>query len=275
MIQVTLPDGQIVGTGLQFPTNAKENTSLDVYEASGPMLTKTEIIKAAKSGEFDGRKKFDVSWVKNQRIHGSCNGFSEASALSKARVRRGLKRVDLSGAYAYSLINGGMDRGSQLESGMIKAQSVGIATEKTVPWDKIYPHLYDSEKANKEASQYKAFECYAVNTWLGLLSALAAGFDVVTAVHVGGNFMRVSGDAAIAGVDYGPGNHAISVDGLIWAGEVVPTAQNSWGTSYGVNGRMQLMEAHFSEPSRYHMSYAIRSTTDSEEDTNEMPTVEV
>lgn len=262
MRQLTLPSGDVVGTGLLMPHSPRHTLMATPLESVVQVLSKSELEKIAKSGVMDGRKKFDESWVQNQRHYGSCNGFAGATALAKARVARGLKRVDLSGAYLYSLINGGVDRGSMLDDGMMAVQNRGVATKKTVPWNAIYPNQYDKAKADAEATKYKGWECYPVETLDGYWTALALGFIVVTAVHAGSRFMRVDGAEGVAGVDSGPGNHAVHADGLVWVGELGATGENSWDVTYGKRGRMILLEDHYTQPSRYHVSYAFRSTTE-------------
>lgn len=265
MDEVILPDGSKCGTGLLIPASLA--TGFAEYEVAGPMLTMDEIATAAKSGKFRGFDRFDKSWVKNQRNKSSCNGFAEATALSKARVRRlGMKhRLDLSGAYAYSLINGGRDRGSMLDDGMEKCGTHGIATEATVPWDAIFRSQYDTAKADAEAAENKGLECYAVRTELALASALVNGFDVVVAVHAGNGFMQVNAEGIAQG-DNGPGNHAVSADGIGWSEGlkcILFDHQGSWGTSYGQQGRAALTWArHFAQTTQYHVFYAVKSTTD-------------
>jgi hypothetical protein len=258
-----LPDGTEVGTGLQTPTTLA--TAFPLYEDAGPMLTDAQIESAAKSGACRGSTRFDASWIGNQRNHGSCNGFAGAKALQRARVRRGLTRVNLSGAYLYSLINGGRDGGSMLDDGMRTIQTRGVATEETVPWDRIYPSQYDRAKADAEAAKHKGLECYAVRTRQALFSALALGFDCVVAVHADNGFMQIDQDG-VAGGGNGPGNHAVGADGLFWSARrnrPVADGYNSWATTYGVQGRMGLdWNAHFSPTTGNHVFYAIRSAID-------------
>lgn len=237
-------------------------SSFPAFEDKIPLLEDADIKRIAQSGDADGRNKFDVTWIQDQRSHGSCNGFAGAMALSRARVRRGLERVTLSGAYLYSLINGGQDRGSALEDGMRALAERGCATLATVGWDAVFPSQYDRAKADAEAARFRAFECYAVKSLQGLWSALALGFDCVVAVHAGSNFMRVNSQG-VAGVDNGPGNHAVLCDGLTWeGGELVGTGANSWNVNYGVNGRMGLRAAHFAQTFSRHVFFALRSTSD-------------
>lgn len=233
-----------------------------LFEDRIPLLSKSEIEDIAKGGAADGRNLFPRrEWVMDQKRHGSCNGFAGAGALATSRVRRGLEKVMLSGAYLYSLINRDADNGSLLNEGMAALQSHGCATAATVPWDDIYPRQQRPEAAN-EAKRFKAFECYKVGSQDGLWSALALGFDCVVAVHAGNNFMRVDGNG-IAGTDRGPGNHAVRCDGLAWAnGKPYGTGVNSWNFSYGKDGGALWGWEHFTQTFGNHDFYAIRSTSD-------------
>lgn len=254
--------GQLFHTGLLIPLSA--DGSFPLYEDAGPMLTEQQIMDAAKSGKHKGRDRFDKSFVKNQRSHGSCNGFAIAAAMGKARIRRGLKRVDLSGAYAYSLMNGGRDNGSTLDDGMVVCERGGIAEERFANWDQIYPSRYDKTAADENAKQYKAFECYTVRSKLGLFSALACGFDVVIAVHADNGFNKLDSNGVAQGGN-GPGNHSVSADGLSFeSGMLAADMQNSWDLVYGINGRAWVTwEQHLSNTNRYHPFFATRSTLDS------------
>lgn len=252
---------RLLGTLLPVPGFV---SSLPVFSEKVDLLSEAQIVEMARSGLVDGRKKFDESWIKDQRSHGSCNGFAGADALAKARVKRGLQRVDLSGAYLYSLINWGRDGGSLLDDGMRVMQTNGVATADTVKWNQIYPSQYDKAKADAEAAKHKGFECYQARSRGELLTGLALGFTGVVAVHAGNNFMRVDPNTMIAGADSGPGNHAVSVDGLAFdGGGLVATGVNSWNLSYGVKGRMNLVwERHFAQTTQWHPFYLIRSTSD-------------
>jgi hypothetical protein len=248
-------------------------TSIKAYADSGkPMFTKAELIANAESRDTRGRTKFDPSWIMDQKSHGSCNGFAEAAAGSRSRVRRGLKKILLSGAYAYSLMNGGHDDGSVLKDGMERSQITGIATADTVPWDAIYPSRYDRAKADAEAARFKMAECYTLMSELEYFSALAANFDVVQAVHVGNTFQRLNTNG-IAGSDRGQGNHSTSADGYtVVNGELAADMVNSWNLSFGEQGRCWITWArHLAQTVQYHGFYAIRTAIDDPSGTNPPP----
>lgn len=263
-----LPDGTVVGTGCLTPPN--KLTMFLSYVSAGPMLSRQQLIDMAPRQAI-GVNSFDASFIKNQKSHGSCNGFAGATALTKARIRRGLERLDLSGAYLYSLINGGRDRGSMLEDGMRVMQERGVASESTVDWDQIYPSQYNKSKADLEAADNRAFECFAIFDELELFSALASGFDVVVAVHADNGFMKMDSHGVAQG-GQGGGNHAVGADGY-WYNEAtkefVADGVNSWGTTYGIQGRMGMTwNRHFRPTVRNHQFYGIRSTLDSKDGRN-------
>lgn len=258
--EVVKADGAEFCTGLLLPENL--TSAFPSYASAGPMLSLDKIKEIASTNPKGGRILFGKKWIKYQRNYGSCQGFASALASSRARVRRGLAPVFLSGAYAYSLVNGGVDRGSTLENGM-KACQQGYATEETVPWDKVYRTRYNTNKADEEAKRFKAFEVYFASSELELFSGLACGFDAVVAVHAGRNFMKVNSEG-IAGRDRGPGNHAVGADGLYLVGDtLVADGFNSWDITYGEEGRMGMTwEDHFDMVSGNHLFYLLRSSLD-------------
>lgn len=265
-----LPDGTIVGTGLLMPEPGMVS-AFPVYADAAPMLTRAGIEDIAKNGRQRGADKFDATFIKDQNGYGACQGFASAAAVTRARIRRGLNRVDLSGSYAYSLVNGGRDRGSMLEDGMRVCAERGYATEATVPRNAIYRTRYDTAKADAEALRFRAFEVYAVRTHDELFSALALGFDCVVAVHADNGFMRLDSRGVAQGGN-GSGNHAVSCDGLWWDGELIADGYNSWNLSYGKDGRMGLTwRQHFANTANSHVYYAIRSTVDDASGENPPP----
>jgi hypothetical protein len=165
----------------------------------------------------------------------------------------------LSGAFLYSLINGGHDNGSYLHDGMAAVQKYGICPEALVPWDCIYSYQMPPG-AYAEALKHKGVQAYPVQTRQGFRTALAVGYPVIVCVQAGNNFQRLN-NSGLCGVDNGYGNHAIHCDDvcLVNGTEVYDTC-NSWGLSYGDQGRCYTTWDSFEQTFGYHTFWALSST---------------
>lgn len=234
-----------------------------LFEDHVQPCTEAELLKWAREQGGKRAKFFDSSWVENQGSNGSCAGYAAASSLSKARVLRGMPRVDLSGAYLYSLTNGGRNAGSILSDHMEVIGKFGSCKETTVTVNQIYRSQYDTKAADAEAAKFKAWEPYAVGSRLGLFTAIAMGFPCAIAVHVGSGFDRFDANG-FPGGSSGLGNHAVHADDLaVIDGKLALYGQNSWSRSWGLDGRMMLdWDRHLERPWEHHIAFAIRSTLD-------------
>ena len=237
-------------------------SSFRVFEDERPVWSDEEIIKALRApGRRIAREVFGDKWIQNQRSHGSCNGYAAAAALSRARWLRGIQDgLILSGAYIYSLINGGRDQGSMLEDGLRVIQSHGAPPESLVPWNMIYPRM-QPPSAREEAAKRKGLDAYLVKSLQGLKTALAAGYPCIVAVQAGSNFDRQT--EGVSGVDRGGGNHAVCCDDLVYRdGVFLYDDPNSWSLNWGTRGRTYLIDKHFAQTFDQHGFYAIPSTTE-------------
>lgn len=238
-------------------------TTFAVYEDSQPMLTLAEIEKIVTAeNRTPARERFPAQqWIRNQGGRGSCNGYAGAWALARARVMCGLPFEPLSGEYLYSLINGGRDSGSMLDDGMKAITEKGVARESLVRHES-YLWNQMSEEARKDAPRFKAFECYQVNTALGLASGLASGFLGVVAVHASNAWGSLSN--GVSRRSLGPGNHAVVCqDVSVRSGKLFFDIANSWGKNWGEDGHTwNTWDEHLIEPNRNHANYLIRGVTD-------------
>lgn len=232
-----------------------------------PKVSLDEAIDYCKSKTYFARNYFTPEWIGNQGSYGSCNGYAGAKALQRARVKRRLNFIKLSGEGLYAQINGNEDNGSQLVDGMVTIGKTGIPTEEVVPpRSKIYVSQFPSNW-KEVASHYKAEEAYALMDEEDLITALVLGFDVVVAVHVGNNWTSMNADGVIP-YSPGPGNHAVGVDDIRYKNNRFEFEHyGSWGTSIHANGRAFLTwEGHLKSTRQYHGFYAIRSTIDDKQE---------
>ena len=240
-------------------------SSFRTWEAEMPLYDDNDIKRMITDPNRTlGRNLFGPEWIQNQFSHGSCNGFAGSGALSKARYRRGFHdKLLLSGAFLYSLINGGRDQGSALEDGLTAIQKYGVCPESLVNWKGIYPKL-QPPNARAEAAKHKGLVAWACQTKQGFRSAAAAGFPVIVAVHAGSRYQRID-SRGIAGVDNGSGNHAVHIDDMrIINGTEVYDKAGSWGLSYGQQGRAYMHWDSFAQTFGNHTFYAIGSTEEKE-----------
>lgn len=242
-------------------TETSTTSVMAAYESAGPMFTIAEIVEACTDAFWvKAQDVFGDVWIKDQDGRGACAGYAAASALERARARRGLEYVELSGDGIYAAVNGGRDQGSGLENNMVWLRDNGIPPASEVPkWE--YRKNKIPAKAYEEGKRFKGFECFALRSELELASALVAGFSCVVAAHAGNG--GLSADSLIQWTN-GPGNHSICCDDIRYRNKVLQfQIANSWTTQWGERGRGWLeWNKHLSNPVRNHMFYAVRSTID-------------
>jgi len=240
-----------------------------------PKVSRGEAIDYCKTKTFFARHLFSSSWIGNQGNYGSCNGYAGAKALQRARVRRRLKPVFLSGEGLYAQINGNRDNGSMLVDGMEAIQANGVPTEEMIPpRSSIYVSQFPvGWKEN--AGRFQANECYQLLDEWDLVTALVLGFDCVVAVHVGNNWQQMDSNGVIP-YSPGPGNHAVGVDDIAYMNNrFLFEHYGSWGTGIHKEGRAYLTwDGHLITTRPNHGFYAIRSTEDDVADAdNPLPLV--
>lgn len=263
----TLPDGTQTRLGCLVPTEFPLHHPK--FADRGTMLTTDEVrTRLANMPNGLGRRAIFTGkkWIRNQGQFGACNGWSTALAESRARVFRGLEPPEtatiLSGADAYSQMNGGQDNGSHLAAGMAVV-TAGIAPESMVAYDRIYTSQI-SAAAKAERAKYKGFEPEAVDTEDELATALLLGYPAIVAVHVAGGFDQLDGRGVCMGGN-GPGNHSVGLDDLRLApdGTIEFDMFNSWSDSWADSGRTRLTwNRQLRETVKYHRFWILRSTTD-------------
>lgn len=237
-------------------------SAFNTFEGEKPVWDDSDIRKVLQQGLPTGRDIFGPEWVHDQKSHGSCNGYAGAGALQSARWLRGIRDgLKLSGAFLYSLIHGGRDRGSALEDGLRAIQSHGVAPASLVPWNMIYERDQPSN-ARTEAAKHKGLKCYAVQTKQGFRTAIAAGFPVIVAVHAGNNFQRQNSQG-ISSFDNGRGNHACYCLGAkLIGGKECYDLCNSWSPRFCDNGHTWVTWDSFEQTFENHRFYAVASTDD-------------
>lgn len=217
----------------------------------------------ADENRMPAREEFDPKiWKMNQYSTRACNGYAGANGLAKTRKRRGIQdNRRFSGAYLYSLMNGGRDGGSALVDGMALLEERGCCYFETVPWRNIYRGSYNASIADREASKHRGLNLLAIESLQELKTALARNMLCIVAVQADYNFMKLTN--GISGVDNGQGNHAITLQDIRFKdGFFQYDHDGSWGTGLLEEGNSWLVDDHFRQTIRTHQFYALASTTE-------------
>jgi hypothetical protein len=197
---------------------------------------------------IDRRNDLGSQFIVNQRNTSGCVGFSAVEAMMRQRFLRGYGFVFLSGAYVYSWINGGRDSGAMITDALKALVDHGAPLESTVPWNYIFRN--QSKVGDVEAQRFRLRRGIAITQtdqatafdWI--VTALLKGFIPQFAIEVGNNFDNFDANG-VAGFSAGYGNHSVHADGLVEInGKWYLDMPNSWGTSWGNQGRCLLSEKH-------------------------------
>jgi len=256
-------DGEQYGTGLWIPheLDAVDHPLMasDVASQIRDWQDIKEVV--TNPNRTTAEKRFDTErFIRSQGQVGSCAGYAAAWALGRTRVDAGMDYVALSGESVYSQVNGGRDRGSALERNIKALVTTGVSPEGLNTPGRFYTEATLPQAAKAERHRFRADEWYQVRTELELGIAIAAGFIVGVACHVGRNWRNYQGDVLVG--DSGPGNHAVLVDDLRFNSLGRPQFRmaNSHGKGWGRNGTIWTEWARtYASTVRNHVFYAIRS----------------
>lgn len=260
--------GQTIRTGCLVPA---VNTSSLPLLSSAPGFrtwTRNEIEEAIKKKPYKRRDFFkaDQGWILNQANRGSCNCAAATGALRRVMVLGGRNEVpQLSWEFLYAQLVDGDDRGSMLDDGMVALGKTGIPPLDLTrhPLNKHIRKRDYSPEDYAQAQGFMAEQCYQVDDPLEMATLLLSGQGAgVVAVHVGNNFVNLDKNG-YAGVDRGPGNHAVCVDDVeIINGKLAFDHAGSWGPGMHADGRAYFdWDAHLKGPNQYHKFYAIVGAT--------------
>lgn len=205
------PNGEIFGLGCNVPATFPVGGPAVPFKVMTLDQIRAEL--AGKRSQYGRRELFDLSWNSNQQQTSACNGHAVARTESRSIYVKTGKKILLSGADAYSQMNGGRDNGSSLADGM-KVVTQGIATETSVPWDHIYTTQINAA-ARAERAHHRGFEPIPVDDEETFATGLLLGWFGVVAVQVDrrGMYESVDGNGVSRGGN-GVGNHAVGVDDL-------------------------------------------------------------
>lgn len=180
--------------------------------------------------------------VAQQNGYGMCNASATCTGMEFARAQQGLPYVQLSGGDLYMRISGGRDQGSLLEDGIAASMSEGVASAKTVPY---LDWRGENAGAREERKSYRVIEAFLCPTFEHCMSAVIAGYPIVTGIMWYSNFTP-DADGWLPNGRGSAGGHAICGFAPVKRGSQYGIEhQNSWGASWGRNGRFVIPESHY------------------------------
>lgn len=268
--------------GIIRKTGMKTPTTRPLGHSSFPAVDLLSLDDAYEILKNPNRKQVrDIGPLKknlNQGSLSSCNLYAAARMLIVTGYFAFGTVMDYAPEFNYHLITGGRDEGSLLPDGMNSLIRQGM------PHRSYYPYQVcdqrPSPEAMNDASQNKLL-ADEVNQmpadsieqhYRAMVSSVLRRQSLVTAVHVGRNWMEVDRRTGIVGLDLGPGNHAIAVTDCelnprlngskprSWA-EFLLWHDGSWDESYGVAGGGFITIEHTRQPMQYHATYGGRAIT--------------
>lgn len=269
------PEENRIKLGLLAPTEPEPRLFARVKNTM-EMLSKEQIREVVTaSGRVPSREIWGPEFIKDQDGIGACQGYASAACIEKVRMLGGQKHVELSGDYAYALVNGGRDQGSQLRDGLSAAMNNGYAPANT-PGLRRHEYRFSKmpDAAKTAAMRFRGFQGFVAETEQEFATGLAYGFVGVVAVHVAGAYSSLDSHGISRGGN-GMGNHAVCVDDIVWdaqIGEFKYDSPNSWKTSWGDSGRCYYtFERHFRKTITVHRFYLFPSAQTDPEGDNPSP----
>lgn len=267
-------NGQKVFTGMKTP----ETMPLSFQSFPKPKMRSlddiAEIVKESKTIPIEQAWGDKVNWF-NQGRRSSCNAYMIAWILAIVIWRQTGKFVRFSPEWVYSKINGGKDGGSMLDDGMIETFEGGMPEFDEAFYEVFKMNNFSMEQqrwATENSTNHCFAECYKApnesfeEMVIALLSCLADGGAIGTALHVGSNYMKSGKDA---GFDEGLGNHAVA------GGEVVlltdrpksiedfrVKAPQTWGSRFANKGFTNVNPSkHYYKPGSVHAFYCVTAVS--------------
>jgi hypothetical protein len=159
---------------------------------------------------FDERQKSIP--ILDQDGKGACLPHGFATACMSAVLKSGAKFVELCPWFLYTLINRGMDAGSNAGDAIQALTTTGIAPKGIVPYGTIRPKGYNST-AMAAASRFKLLDAVQIKGFDQAVSAILLGFDVTLDVCAGPGFDTNS--EGVCRYLMGPNNHEVFMGGGI------------------------------------------------------------
>ncbi len=230
------------GTGyLPDPTDDRDRNISDLLSAAPPAGPKIDL------------EQF-LPGAYNQRSTSSCVGQSGSGAIYTRAGAMGHKdRRIPSASWLYDIgrmTHGAMrkDSGTYIRGMCKAARQFGICPEESMPFrvGKIneYPrpkHFRDAYDQRSVSGYYRIYDS-GQDRLKAIKTALDRGYPVVYGLRIDENWYDYSAGEVLGVPDVSIGGHATFLYGYSEADGGIFLGQNSWGTSWGDNGRYRIKQ---------------------------------
>ncbi len=206
--------GLVLPGEMERPRNVPELATLTIEDAGIDVLTEAEVRDILASRDRTPPKDY-VKFRLNQGSVGSCAGEAAAGVAATRVAQDGLPSVALNGYALYHYTSGGVDRGSTLHDNLAVLQEYGCPSEAVRPRSRGW-------RAPWTQAEFEDAEKYQV------------ALDGVIRLRNWAEFATCLSKSVFA-VYFGYTGHAIFASDLLDYTRLV--YENSWGSSWGDNGR--------------------------------------
>jgi hypothetical protein len=223
--------------------------------------------------EFDLRESYSYIPIKDQDGIGACNGHAAATSLEWARAIAGYEFVELSPWYIYSILCGGVDRGSSISEALTLLTKDGTCPFSDVPYGVYNPRKL-SQQAHDNARRFRLEIGSPLSNFAEIMTATQLRRPGNFSICVGSNFNDLDADGCPP-VSRGPGNHAVTFG--VGAkkgrgGRWLIISQNSWTRDWGQGGYFNISSDH-TDRQPYYESYDVVAVGSDPQDPNRPPIV--
>jgi hypothetical protein len=257
-------EGQVYYTGLQ-PTPAFLRECFP--SLSLPGLPESEWV------DIDRRQLFhDLSAYPDQLQSSGCTGFSSAMVAAKVRYLLGQPWHKLSGAYLYSLINGGRDQGSNIGAALKALQTYGCCREEICDIHQQFNYIYraNTKQFDGDAARFKAeVVVQRVETAEEAMIALQRGAVLEFAVKAFSGWGKLDSEGCLS-FQPGGANHAVHADGCKKTSKGWCLDLQTWTPNWADKSR-GLWPIKYLENTQYQEMWAIFGMTDDPQDEHDPP----
>lgn len=224
-------------------------------------------------------QEIDLQWYKNpiwdQGMTSSCTGQGTNAGMQMCYMQSGRPLMQFNPYFTYGMVNGGRDAGAMISDCLRSLISDGACPHDDLQKGMMFKNQFP-QKAFTDAKRFRLEQAYKCSSFEAICSAISLGFVCPLGIYVGQNFPQIDNEGVCPLPGGGGGGHCILGMGLKKSNRYgwLIKIQNSWGTSFGMNGFAYIHKGHFQKMNPD--AFAIQTIIDDPQDStpaDEVPVV--